>query len=94
LGDEKRELPAEEVRDHVSRDLEGYFNGIWRSLKCVRDKDMVGARLEASRCILFLLEVRLGIEGRIASYYKFLGWELAKYPLERLEIQGRRSLNI
>ncbi len=88
LVDEKGGLPAEEVRDHVSRNLEGYLNSVWRSLKCVRDEDVIGARLEASRSIHFLQEVLFGIEGRIAPYYKYLDWELARYPLERLEMQG------
>ncbi len=87
LIDEKGVLPPEEVHEHVSRNLEGYLNSVLRSMKCVRDEEVVGARLEASRSIHFLLEVLFGIEGRVAPYYKYLDWELARYPLESLEMQ-------
>ncbi len=88
LVDEKGVLPPEEVHESVSRNLEGYLNSVLRSMKCVRDGEVVGARLEASRSIHFLLEVLFGIEGRVAPYYKYLDWELSRYPLERLEMPG------
>lgn len=92
LVDEKGVLPEEEVHDQVSRNLGAYLTSVLRSLKCVRDEDVVGARLEASRSIHYLLEVLFGIEGRITPYYKYLDWELAQYPLERLEMQGEEFI--
>ncbi len=89
LVDEKGRMPPEEIRDHVSRNLDGYINNIYRSLKCFRDENIVGARLEASRSIHFLLEVIFSIEGRIAPYYKFLEWELEKHPLQKFGMEPK-----
>ncbi|MFQ5986300.1 MAG: nucleotidyltransferase domain-containing protein [Thermoplasmata archaeon] len=84
LVDEKGRLPRDAIRDRVSRNLDGYINGVYRSLKCFRDGNAVGARLEASRSLHFLLEVLFGIEGRVAPYYKYLAWELERFPLPEL----------
>ncbi len=86
--DEKGRLPAEAVHTHVSDNLESYLNAVMRSLKCDRDGNVIGARLEASRSVHHCLEVIFGIEGRVAPYYKFLEWELVNHPLTKFEMPG------
>jgi hypothetical protein len=81
LVDEKGRIPEEKVHEYVSRVLDGYINYVYRSVKCFRDHNLVGARLEAVRSVHLFLKVIFGVEGRITPYYKYLEWELQKFPL-------------
>jgi hypothetical protein len=98
LVDEKGTIPRERVYDYVSGRLDAYVNSVYRSLKCVRDGNIVGARLEAAASIQFFLNVVFGLEGRITPYYKHLEWELQKFPLRKVRMNpkeiGRSLLKI
>ena len=85
-------LPDERIRAFVSARLDGYINSVYRSLKCVRDGNTVGARLEAADSIQLFLNVAFGLEGRITPYYKYLEWELQKFPLKKLRIDPRKMV--
>ncbi len=82
LIDEKGKIPNDRIKKYVAGHLDGYINGVYRSLKCFRDNNPVGARLEASRSIHFFLDTIFGLEGRATPYYKYLNWELEKHPLK------------
>jgi predicted nucleotidyltransferase len=92
LVDEKGEMPKEKIRDYVSGHLDGYINYLYRSLKCFRDGDIVGARLEAARSIHLFLNVIFGLEGRITPYYKYLEWELENFPLEKFSMKPKEII--
>jgi hypothetical protein len=64
------------------------LNEVYRSLKCFRDGQIAGARLEASESILPLLNTVFAIHGRLRPYYKYYEWELKNYPLNKLSISG------
>lgn len=83
LIDEKGKIPKDIIKKYVSRHLDGYINYVYRSLKCFRDGNVIGARLEAARTIDLFFNVIFGLEGRVTPFYKFLKWELKLYPLKR-----------
>ncbi len=82
LIDEKAKIPKDKIRQYVAGHLDGYINYVYRSLKCFRDSNPVGARLEASRSIHLFLDIIFGLEGRTTPYYKYLEWELEKHSLK------------
>jgi hypothetical protein len=88
LFDEKANIPENVKRKFVSDALDYYINEVYRSLKCFRDGQIVGARLEASESILPLLNTVFAIHGRLRPYYKYYEWELKNYPLNKLSISG------
>jgi len=68
----------------VSAWLDGYINGVFRSVKSIRNENQLGALLEASASIPFLLDVLFGIHGRPKPFVGYLAQELELYPLEKL----------
>jgi len=88
LINEKGKLPKEKIKDFVSGHLDGYINYVYRSLKCFRDGNNIGARLEASRSIHICLNIIFGLEGRINPYYKYLEWELKEHPLKKFPMKS------
>lgn len=78
----KEKSQKNKITKYTAGHLDGYINGFYRSLKCFRDQNFVGARLEASRSVHFFLNTIFGVEGRTTPYYKYLEWELEKYPLK------------
>jgi len=91
---EKSIIPKKIREKYVSGFLDGYINYVYRSLKCFRDGNKIGARLEAARSINFLLTIIFGVEGRITPYYKYLDWELKNYPLKKLKIKPTKFINL
>jgi predicted nucleotidyltransferase len=87
LVDYKGTIEKERVQNYVSARLDGYINSVYRSLKCFRDSNSVGARLEAADSIQYFLNVIFGLEGRITPYYKYLEWELEKFPLKKFKMK-------
>ena len=72
----------EELRLPLVREaLDSYVNSFYRSLKCLRNGNRIGARLEAADSIGFALLVIFGLEGRHRPYYSYLERELRTYPL-------------
>lgn len=85
LLDEKGRVPAEHIRAFIEASLDGVINQVYRSLKCDRDGRAAGARLEAAEAIPGLLDALFALhDGRLRPYHKYLEWELAVHPLERL----------
>lgn len=87
LIDEKGKIPKDKIKKYVAGHLDGYINYVYRSLKCFRDGNPVGARLEASRSIHLFLEIIFGLEGRTTPYYKYLEWELKQHPLKKFPMK-------
>lgn len=87
--DAKGIIPKDKIREYVSGNLDGYINYVFRSLRCFRDGNLVGARLEASRSIHRFLNIIFELEGRTTPYYKYLEWELEKYPLKKFPIKPK-----
>lgn len=86
LIDEKGVLEPDKVAKIVHDALGGYFNSLHRSLKNVRDGNVLAGHLDACETIPRILTFVFAIEGRVRPYNKFLAWELEKYPLEKLSI--------
>jgi hypothetical protein len=93
IVDEKGRIPKDKIQEYVSSKLDAYINYIYRSLKCFRDGNIVGTRLEASKSIHYFLNVIFGLEGRITPYYKYLEWELEKFPLKKFPMKNKDIIN-
>jgi len=72
---EERRLPV------VVTALDAYINSLYRSLKCLRNDNDLGARLEAADAIGHALTVIFALEGRHRPYYGYLARELQARPL-------------
>ena len=92
LIDEKGKIPRDKIKKYVAGHLDAYINYMYRSLKCFRDGNIVGARLEASRSIHPFLDIIFGLEERTTPYYKYLEWELNKCPLEEFPIKQQELI--
>lgn len=92
--DEKGKIPKDKIKKYVAGYLDGYINYLYRSLKCFRDGNPVGARLEASRSIHYFLDIIFGLEGRTTPYYKYLEWELEKHPLKKFSMKPKELIKI
>lgn len=88
LFTEKSVIPQDKLKEFVSENLDGYINQVYRSLKCSRDGNLLASRLEAAESIPFLLNSVFGLEGRLKPYYKYIQWELIKYPISKLPWTG------
>jgi hypothetical protein len=95
LFDEKSRVPAEHVQAFVAASLDGFVNQVYRALKCDRDGALEAARLEAAEGVPRLLDALFALHGgRLRPYHKYLEWELAEYPLERLPWAPTRLLEM
>jgi hypothetical protein len=84
LIDKKGRIPEKHWKKYLAGHLDGYINSVFRSLKCLRDNNLVGYRLEAAGSIdLFLTCAFAFHEFRLRPYYKYLKYELEKYPLNK-----------
>jgi hypothetical protein len=86
LIDSKGSVLSPEASKIIHRALDHYINQVYRSLKCFRDGQQNGARLEAAEGINPLLDAVFALNGRIRPYFKYLEWELKNYPLPKLGI--------
>ncbi|HEY1041406.1 MAG TPA: nucleotidyltransferase domain-containing protein [Candidatus Paceibacterota bacterium] len=77
-------IPPDKIKEVVSGYLDAYINQIYRSLKCLRDGNLIASHLEASESVSFLISALFGLEGRLKPYYKYIQWELKNYPLKDL----------
>ena len=89
LIDAKGRIPKGVVKRYVSGHLDGYINYVYRSLKCFRDGNPVGARLEAALSLPCFLHVLFGMEGRTTPYAKYLEWELKAHPLRKCRLKPK-----
>ena len=86
--DEKATIPGAEVGPLVRRSLDHYVNQVYRSMKCHRDGNLVGWKLDAAESINSLLDALFALNGRLRPYHKYLEWELENYPLEKPAISS------
>ena len=84
LIDRKGIIPEKEKHEFIYEALDGYINHVFRSVKCFRNQNITGARIEASASIPYLLDVVFAVEGRLKPFYGYLEKELNSYPLEKL----------
>lgn len=84
ISQEKGYIPSEKQKEFTSRWLDGYVNGVFRSVKCIRNGNKVGAHLEAVNSILDLLTAVFVLNGRHRPFLSYTEKELQKYPLEHL----------
>ncbi len=62
LAEELGRMPEEQAREVVAKAYDDYFDGIWRSTKCWRRGDELGARLEAAEMVDVLLRMLFALE--------------------------------
>lgn len=86
LLEEKGRIPPEHQRELLRGSLDAYINGVYRSLKCLRNASALGAKLEAAVSISALLTFLFALEGRHAPFPGYLERELSRYPLEHLPL--------
>ncbi|NHJ01424.1 MAG: hypothetical protein EAX86_04745 [Candidatus Heimdallarchaeota archaeon] len=85
--DQKGKVPPEYCTEFISASLDEYINQVYRSIKCLRDKNDIGYRLEAATSIKPLLNCLFAIhDNRICPYFKYLYWELTEFPLVKLPL--------
>ncbi|NIM46831.1 MAG: hypothetical protein GTN40_01590 [Candidatus Aenigmarchaeota archaeon] len=93
LVNEKGKIPKNKIKKYISGHLDGYINNVYRSLKCFRDNNIVGARLEASNTVRLFLNIIFALHGgRTRPYYKYLEWELEKYPLKKFPMKKKELI--
>lgn len=94
LIEDKATIPATESSTFVGRALDHYINQVYRSLKCVRDGQYIGARFEAAEGINPLLDAVFALNGRTRPYFKYLEWEFRHYPLLKLGIEPEEFVTV
>lgn len=95
LIEEKGTVPPNEVMPFIAKSLDHYINQVYRSIKCLRDGDDVGYRLEAMDSIAPLLDAVFALhDHRLRPYYKYLRWELTEFPLASLPWSGGEFLQM
>ncbi len=82
--DQKGLIPEQERQDFITGSLDAYINHVFRSVKCFRDQNIIGARLEASASIPYLLDTVFALPSRPKPFYGYLEKELNLHPLEKL----------
>lgn len=93
MVDEKSIIPKNKIKPFISEALDGYINYVYRSLKCARNGDLLAARLEAALSIPLFFDAIFALHGgRLRPYYKYLRWEMEKYPLEKLPMKTKDIL--
>lgn len=90
---ERKGAVPEEVRVPLLREsLDAYVNSFYRSLKCLRNENRLGARLEAADSIGYLLTFVFGLESRHRPFFGYLERELRARPLRSLPLTGEALL--
>ncbi|MEM7533075.1 MAG: hypothetical protein AAF639_12920 [Chloroflexota bacterium] len=92
--DEKSRVPEEHVDAFIRGSLDHYINQVYRSIKCLRSGNDVGHRLEAAESIRPMLNALFCLhDRRVLPYYKYLAWDLAHYPLDKLDCSSEELLH-
>lgn len=90
LINEKGSIPKNKRHNFITYSLDAYINGVFRSVKCLRNRNVAGARLEAAASIPYLLDLVFALHNKPKPFYGYLDRELKKYPLEKLPWSGNR----
>ncbi len=94
LIDAKGRLLEEKCLAYLRDELDAFINSVYRSLKCHRVNNVLGAKLEATAGIPSLLNVVFGLEGQHAPYLGYLERELKAYPLESFILKADALLEL
>ena len=84
LVKEKGCIPPDKLGAFIDWNIDAYVNGVYRSVKCVRNKNSFGAHIEASNSMLDLLTLVFALNGRLRPFLGYTEKELEKYQLEHL----------
>ena len=88
-------IPKSQIKSFIGGHLDGYINYVYRSLKCWRDNNEIGARLEANRTIELFFKVAFALhDRRSVPYYKYLKKDLNNNPLNNFKISSERLLSL
>lgn len=90
---DKGRIPPEQQEAYTRGALDAYINGVYRSAKCWRTQNILGARLEAMDSLGHLLSLIFGLEGRHRPYYGYLERELRIYPLQQFPLPSAELLD-
>jgi hypothetical protein len=85
-------IPKDKRKGVIDTRIDAYVNGVYRSVKCVRNGYALGAHLEASNAMLDLIALVFALNGRHAPFYGYLEKELAAYPLEQMPLPAPEFL--
>lgn len=77
----KNVLPTAVARQVAARTLDAYINACFRSLKNARLGLTAEAHLDAAESIPPLLTALFAMHVRVRPFNRYLGWELATFPL-------------
>lgn len=81
---EKGRIPQDKLDKFIDWWIDGYVNGVYRSVKCIRNKNTFGAHIEAANSMLDLLTLIFAMNGRHRPFLGYVEKELKAYPLEHL----------
>jgi GrpB-like predicted nucleotidyltransferase (UPF0157 family)/predicted nucleotidyltransferase len=84
LIEEKGHIPADKLNKFIDYWIDGYVNGVFRSIKCIRNNNFLGAHLEASNSMLDLLTLIFAFNGKHRPFLGYVQKELETYPLQDL----------
>ena len=82
--DKKGTIPKEKQKEFIESWIDGYVNGVYRSVKCIRNNNLLGAHLEAVNSMLDILTLVFGMNGRHRPFLGYIEKEMRVRPLERL----------
>ncbi len=80
---EKGSIPKGKQKSFISSSLDSYINSMFRSIKCLKNGNNTGVRLEAAKSIYPLLDAIFALELRPRPFDGYLEKELKKYPLKK-----------
>lgn len=81
---EKGYIPQDKLDKFIDWWIDGYVNGVFRSVKCIRNGNQFGAHLEAVNSMLDLLTLIFAVNGRHRPFLGYVQKELEMYPVEHL----------
>jgi hypothetical protein len=91
LIDAKGGIPAEHRDAFIRRQLGGFVNALYRSVKAFRhQRSTMGFRLEAAMGIPYLLDALFALHGRATPFPDYLERELRDRPLEQFPWSAER----
>lgn len=92
MVNEKGSVPEEHRTALVRTALDAHINGVYRSLKCLRNGNHLGARLEAADAVGHALTAAFALEGRLRPYHGYLERELRAHPLRAFPLSANELL--
>ena len=81
---EKGIIPSDKLNEFIDWCIDGYVNGVFRSVKSMHKKNTLGVHLEAVNSILDLLTLVYALNGRHRPFLGYVEKELLVRPLEIL----------